>query len=71
MVGIVRFGKEDCVRSALCQVRYMHTVKCIIGAEPGRTGLIWVFTPGLALFLKPPFLFALAGEVYAHPVAFL
>ena len=40
MVGIVRFGKEDCVRSALCQrTLHLHTVKCIIGAEPGRTGL--------------------------------
>lgn len=40
MVGIVRFGKEDCVRSALCNVRYMHTVKCIIGAEPGEPGFV-------------------------------
>lgn len=40
MVGIVRFGKEDCVRFRhFANVRCMHTVKCIIGEEPGLTGL--------------------------------
>lgn len=53
-------GSSDSVKRIayvrhFANVRYMHTVKCIIGAEPGRTGLCFGVYARTSAFLKPPF----------------
>lgn len=58
MVGIVRFGKEDCVRSALCQ-RTLHAWLSVLSVQsPGEPGFVLGVYARTSAFLKQPFLFA-------------
>ncbi len=72
MVGIVRFGKEDCVRSALCQ-RTLHGLQLSVLSvqSPGEPGFVLGVYARTSAFSETTVYLPLAGEVYAHPVAFL
>ncbi len=69
-------GSSDSVKRIAYVRHFANDATCIQLSvlsvqSPGEPGFFWVFIPGLAFFLKPPFLFVPAGEMYAHPVAFL
>ena len=59
MVGIVRFGKEDCVRSALYQRTLHLPIKGVLSVQSrANRALFWGVYARTSAFLKQPFLFA-------------
>ncbi len=69
MVGIVRFGKGIAYVQHFANVRYMPTVKCVISAEPGRTGLC--LHSSQQFFGNDQFNLPVVIKMYAHFAAVL
>jgi hypothetical protein len=40
MIGVVRFTKDDCVRSALCQ-RTLKAASLLLCSRPGKPGFVF------------------------------